>query len=51
MCRLVAEKAKEGDEQVLKDARRIVGEEADSDYLPTDPKEFCGLVPFDRCEF
>lgn len=51
MCRLVVEKAKEGDEQVLKDARRIVGEEADSDYLPTDPKEFCGLVPFDRCEY
>ena len=42
MCRLVAEKAKEGDLQVLKDARRIVGEPEDSDYAPTDPEEFCG---------
>ena len=42
MCRLVAEKAAENDPQVLKDARRIVGEAQDSTYRPTDPKEFCG---------
>jgi NAD+ synthase (glutamine-hydrolysing) len=42
MCRLVAQKAKDNDPQVLQDARRIVGEPADSTYRPTDPKEFCG---------
>ena len=42
MCKLVAKRAEEGDEQVISDARRIVGEPASSNYRPTDPKEFCG---------
>jgi len=40
MCLLVAEAAKRGDVQVIKDARYMAGV-SDSDYLPTDPKEFC----------
>src|SRR5277367_4683003 len=42
MCRLVAEKAEQNDIQVLQDARRIVGEPENSNYRPTDPREFCG---------
>lgn len=42
MCRLVVQKAMENDEQVIKDARRIVGEGEDSNYRPLDPREFCG---------
>jgi len=42
MCLLVAEKAAEGDVQVIADARRIAGEPEGSDYKPLDPKEFCG---------
>lgn len=36
------------DEQVIKDARRIAGEPADSDYVPVDPREFCGRI-FHTC--
>jgi NAD+ synthase (glutamine-hydrolysing) len=36
------------DEIVIADARRIVGEPADSDYLPTDHKEFCRRI-FHTC--
>lgn len=36
------------DEQVIKDARRIAGVEADSDYVPIDPREFCSRV-FHTC--
>ncbi|CAG8545020.1 15878_t:CDS:2 [Acaulospora colombiana] len=39
MCRLVVEAASNQDVQVIEDARRISGEK-DSDYIPTDPKEF-----------
>ena len=42
MCQLVVKRVEEEDEQVIADARRIVGEPAHSDYRPTDPKEFCG---------
>jgi len=42
MCQLVVKRAEEGDEQVILDARRIVGEPPQSNYRPTDPKEFCG---------
>ncbi|KAF6761593.1 hypothetical protein DFP72DRAFT_625720 [Ephemerocybe angulata] len=48
MCRLVAEAAKRGDEQVIKDARRMTGEPADSKYVPKDPKEFCNRI-FHTC--
>jgi NAD+ synthase (glutamine-hydrolysing) len=46
MCRLVVDKCREGDAQVIRDARRIVGEIEASDYLPSDPKEFCGYHPY-----
>lgn len=36
------------EKQVIADARRIVGESDDSDYLPTDPKEFCHRI-FHTC--
>jgi len=46
MCRLVVHKCGEGDAQVIRDARRIVGETEDSSYLPSDPKEFCGYPSY-----
>ncbi|EPQ56621.1 glutamine-dependent NAD synthetase with GAT domain-containing protein [Gloeophyllum trabeum ATCC 11539] len=48
MCRLVAEACRNGDKQVIADARRIAGEKEDSEYLPTDPKEFCKRI-FHTC--
>jgi NAD+ synthase (glutamine-hydrolysing) len=30
--------------QVIADARRIAGEPEDSEYLPVDPREFCGRI-------
>ncbi|GAA5990262.1 hypothetical protein JCM10908_005898 [Rhodotorula pacifica] len=48
MCRLVVIAATEGNEQVIKDARRIAGEPTESDYVPVDPREFCGRV-FHTC--
>lgn len=48
MCRLVAEAAVLGDEQVIADARRIAGEPEDSSYLPSDPREFAKRI-FHTC--
>ncbi|KAI5895090.1 glutamine-dependent NAD(+) synthetase with GAT domain-containing protein [Schizophyllum commune H4-8] len=48
MCRLVVEKAKEGDPQVIADARRISGEPESSTYIPTSPHEFANRV-FHTC--
>ncbi|KAI0035304.1 glutamine-dependent NAD synthetase with GAT domain-containing protein [Vararia minispora EC-137] len=48
MCRLVAEATRRGERQVIADARRIAGEPEDSDYLPVDPREFCGRI-FHTC--
>ncbi|GJN90450.1 hypothetical protein Rhopal_003461-T1 [Rhodotorula paludigena] len=48
MCRLVAKAAAEGNEQVIADARRIAGEPAESQYVPVDPREFCGRI-FHTC--
>ncbi|KAL1733291.1 hypothetical protein EV714DRAFT_246737 [Schizophyllum commune] len=48
MCRLVVEKAKEGDPQVIADARRISGEPATSTYIPTSPHEFASRI-FHTC--
>jgi NAD+ synthase (glutamine-hydrolysing) len=48
MCRLVTQKAAENDEQVIRDARRIVGEGENSNYRPLDPKEFCGYQDISR---
>jgi NAD+ synthase (glutamine-hydrolysing) len=36
------------DADVIADARRIAGEPEDSEYLPTDPKEFCARI-FHTC--
>jgi NAD+ synthase (glutamine-hydrolysing) len=44
MCRLVVNEAGAGNEQVIRDARRIAGEAADSSYLPTDPAEFAHRI-------
>lgn len=48
MCRLVAEAATKGNKEVIADARRMANVDADSDYLPTDPKEFAGRI-FHTC--
>ncbi|KAK2463654.1 hypothetical protein APHAL10511_004405 [Amanita phalloides] len=48
MCRLVVEKARAGDSLVIADARRIVGEQNNSDYVPTDAREFAGRI-FHTC--
>jgi NAD+ synthase (glutamine-hydrolysing) len=64
MCRLVAEAAARGgmlsntftglklmllqEIQVIADARRMAGEPEDSDYLPTDPREFATRI-FHTC--
>ncbi|KAL1668852.1 hypothetical protein GGF50DRAFT_96045 [Schizophyllum commune] len=48
MCRLVVEKAKEGDLQVIADARRISGEPPTSTYIPTSPHEFASRI-FHTC--
>ncbi len=44
MCQMVAKEAKAGNEQVLRDARRIAGEGEDSGYLPTDAREFANRI-------
>ncbi len=44
MCQMVAQAAQAGNQQVIRDARRIVGESRDSAYLPTDPREFANRV-------
>ncbi|KAL0953696.1 hypothetical protein HGRIS_004890 [Hohenbuehelia grisea] len=48
MCRHVAEAARRADQQVLADARRIAGEPEDSNYVPSDPREFAGRI-FHTC--
>ncbi|KAF8647718.1 hypothetical protein AX16_006554 [Volvariella volvacea WC 439] len=48
MCRLVSEAARRGEVQVILDARRIIGEPQDSEYIPTDPREFCSRI-FHTC--
>ncbi|KAM0786312.1 glutamine-dependent NAD(+) synthetase [Microbotryomycetes sp. NB124-2] len=48
MCIQVSKAAADGNQQVIDDARRMTGEPADSTYLPTDPREFCGRV-FHTC--
>ncbi|XP_075529791.1 NAD synthetase [Dermacentor variabilis] len=41
MCRLVCAAVKNGDPDVLRDARRIVG---DPEYVPREPRELCNRV-------
>ncbi|KAJ7583253.1 carbon-nitrogen hydrolase [Mycena floridula] len=44
MCRLVAEAAQRGDQLVIADARRIAGFPEDSDYIPSDPRDFASKI-------
>ena len=44
MCQMVAKAAQAGNQQVIRDARRIAGESEDSAYLPTDAREFANRV-------
>ena len=39
MCRLLVSAMREGNKQVIEDARRIAGEEADSAWIPATPQE------------
>ncbi|MBI1924131.1 NAD(+) synthase, partial [Candidatus Poribacteria bacterium] len=48
MCQMVAKEAKAGNEQVIRDARRIAGEGEDSNYLPTNAREFANRI-FHTC--
>jgi NAD+ synthase (glutamine-hydrolysing) len=41
MCRLVVDAAKAGNQQVIKDLRRVAGEPENSTWLPATPQEFC----------
>ncbi|KZT07503.1 glutamine-dependent NAD(+) synthetase with GAT domain-containing protein [Laetiporus sulphureus 93-53] len=48
MCRLAVQAAGAGNQQVIADARRIVGESEDSTYIPTDPRELSNRI-FHTC--
>lgn len=41
MCQMIVSAVKHGDEQVLADVRKIVG---DFEYMPTDPKQLCNTL-------
>jgi NAD+ synthase (glutamine-hydrolysing) len=44
MCQMVAKEAKAGNRAVIRDARRIAGEDEAGDYLPTDAREFANRI-------
>ena len=44
MCQLVAQAAQSGNQQIIRDARRITGESEESTYLPIDPREFANRI-------
>ena len=44
MCQMVAAATKSDNQQVIRDARRILGEAEHSDYLPIDAREFANRV-------
>ena len=44
MCQMIAQAAQAGNQQVIRDARRITGASEDSAYLPADPREFANRV-------
>ncbi|KAK2769449.1 glutamine-dependent NAD(+) synthetase [Emmonsiellopsis sp. PD_33] len=44
MCRLVVAACREGNEAVIADMRRIVGEPSDSKWLPETPQDLCGRI-------
>lgn len=45
MCVLICQAVRDGNDQVLEDVRRVVGDES---YLPQEPRELCGRV-FTTC--
>ncbi|KAI4709201.1 hypothetical protein J4E89_005949 [Alternaria sp. Ai002NY15] len=44
MCRLVYKAVQDGNKQVLKDVRRIVGPYHGEDWVPTNPKQICNGI-------
>ncbi|KAJ5176837.1 Glutamine-dependent NAD(+) synthetase [Penicillium canariense] len=44
MCRQVMKAVSEGNEQVIKDVRRLCAKPADSDWLPSSPQEICMCI-------
>lgn len=44
MCREVIKAISEGNEEVIRDARRISGESEDSTWVPSSPQELCKYV-------
>ncbi|KAJ5469962.1 hypothetical protein N7530_007319 [Penicillium desertorum] len=44
MCREVLKAVREGNEQVIKDVRRLCAKPADSDWLPTTTQEICKSI-------
>ncbi|OUM52086.1 hypothetical protein BVG19_g1242 [[Candida] boidinii] len=48
MCRLVVEACKNGNEQVIKDARLVANKTEDEDWIPATPQEFSNLI-FHTC--
>lgn len=44
MCRLVVADCADGDELVIRDARRICGEEEGSEWIPETPQELAGRI-------
>lgn len=44
MCRLVVSACRDGNDTVIADMRRIVGEPTDSEWLPDTPQELCGKI-------
>ncbi|KAK9448379.1 uncharacterized protein V1518DRAFT_375002 [Limtongia smithiae] len=44
MCRLVVTACEDGDELVIRDARRAAGLSPDSEYIPADPVEFASRI-------
>ncbi|KAI4607454.1 hypothetical protein J4E80_009567 [Alternaria sp. BMP 0032] len=44
MCRLVYKAVQDGNKQVLKDVRRIVGPYHSEDWVPTSPKQICNGI-------
>ena len=48
MCRQVVQAVSEGNQQVIKDVRRVCGEPEDSKWLPSTPQDVCSRV-FHTC--
>lgn len=44
MCREVIKAISEGNEEVIRDARRISGESEDSTWVPSSPQELCNRI-------